>query len=93
MTTQLSRRQADERRATLAQMVELDATRLLLRAGATHLESFAALTDAIEGLQRVAERHAAAAVGEGESYADVARAGKLSRQGARKRYGHLHEVV
>lgn len=87
---ELRDRQADERREGLAQLVELDAARRC-RAQA-NIDVVYALTDAIEGLTRIRDRHAAAALDEGESFAEVARGTRLTRQGARKRYGHL-EVV
>ena len=88
--SELRDRQESESREALAQLIELDATRRCVTH--THLRTVAALTVAIEGLERMRDRHAAAAVAEGESYAEVARAANISRQGARKRYGHL-EVV
>lgn len=83
-------RQEAERREALAQLIELDVHRRCV--SHTHLTAAGAIADAIEGLERARDRHAAAALAEGESYASVARATHLSRQGARKRYGHL-EVV
>lgn len=92
MTTELSRRQADERIETLWQIGALDVTRHLLRSGATHRESAAAWASLSEYAAEQADRHGSMAVEEGESYADVARALRITRQGARKRYGHLEAV-
>jgi|FLYM01.1.fsa_nt_gi 2C-methyl-D-erythritol 2,4-cyclodiphosphate synthase len=89
-TTELRRRQESERRDALAQLIELDAHRRCV--AHSHIDAVYALTDAIDGLTRARDRHAAAALEEGESYAEVARGSRLTRQGARKRYGHL-EVV
>lgn len=85
------RRQEAECREALAQLIELDTHRRCV--SHSHLTAAGAIADAIEGLERVRDRHAAAAIAEGESYAEVARATHLSRQGARKRYGHLEVVV
>lgn len=92
MTGSLTARQTSERRQTLAQMIVLDATRSLLRAGATHADAVAARVMAAEELLRQADRHAAAAIEDGESYAEVARLLGISRQSARERYSHLKVV-
>lgn len=88
---ELRRRQETERREGLAQLIELDAHRRC-RSHA-HITAVGAITDAMEGLERARDRHAAAALAEGESYAEVARAARLTRQGARKRYGSHLELV
>lgn len=90
MASELRRRQEAERRASLAQLVELDAVRRCV--GHAHIDAVYALSDAIEGLTRARDRHAAAALDEGESYAEVARGAGITREGARKRYGHLEAV-
>lgn len=92
MTTRLSQRQADERIETLWQIAALDVTRHLLRAGATHRESAAAWASLADYSHRKADEHGSLAVAEGESYAEVARALRMTRQGARKRFGHLEAV-
>lgn len=92
MTTELSERQADERRRTLVEIARLDLTRHLTRAGTTHLERAAVRADLLELLAADLDRDCELARAEGESYAAIARAAHLTRQGARKRYGHL-EVV
>lgn len=92
MTGSLTSRQAEERRETLGQMIVLDATRALLRAGATHADGVAARVLAAEELLRQADGEAARAVAEGDSYAEVARLLGISRQSARERYSHLKVV-
>lgn len=90
MSTQLTR--DTERRSTLAQIAELDITRHLLRSGASHLDAATVWTALAEIALRHADQRAAAAVDDGESYADVARALDISRQAATKRYRHLRSV-
>lgn len=92
MTTRLRDRQDDERRETLGQMIALDAARMLIRSGCSNLDAVAALTTAADELATMADRRAANAVAEGESYAQVARALDMSRQAATKRYRHLRVV-
>jgi hypothetical protein len=90
MASELRRRQESERRDSLAQLIELDATRRCI--AHSNIDAVYSLTDAIEGLTRLRDRRASAALDEGESFAEVARGAKITREGARKRYGHL-EVV
>ncbi|MBA2557899.1 MAG: hypothetical protein H0V12_11245 [Chloroflexi bacterium] len=92
MATRLRERQDLERRETLAQTIVLDVVRLMLRSGATHLDAAATCTAAADELLRIADRHAAAAVEEGESYTEVGSALNMTRQAATKRYRHLQAV-
>lgn len=92
MTTRLRDRQDEERRETIGQMMVLDAVRTLTRSGCSHLDSVNALVRAAAELQDLADRRAAHAVEEGESFAEVARALDMSRQAATKRYRHLRAV-
>lgn len=93
MTTRVTAAQRDaERRETLAQAAVLEVTRHLLRSGASHLDAAAAWTALAQEAQRLADRRAAHAIEEGDSYADVARALDMSRQAATKRYRHLRAV-
>lgn len=92
MSTRLRARQDDERRGTLAGIAELDVTRQLLRAGASHLDAAAVWSAVATMAARNADRHATAAVAEGETFADVARALDVSRQAATKKYRHLRAV-
>lgn len=90
MASELRRRQEAERRGALAQLVELDAFRRCV--GHSNIDAVYALTDAIEGLTRIRDGRAQSALDEGESYAEVARGARITREGARKRYGHLESV-
>lgn len=81
-----------ERVETLSQVAALDVTRHLLRSGADQLESAAAWAALAEVAVERAERHGGLAVDEGVSYAEVARALRISRQSARERYRHLRAV-
>lgn len=92
MTVSLSQRQTEERRETIGQMMALDATRTVLRSGCSRLDAAAARVIAAQELLRVAERDVAAAIEEGESYAEAARVMGISRQSARERYSHLRAV-
>ena len=92
MSTGLRDRQDDERRATIAQMIVLDATRHIIRSGCSHLDAVNARVQAAQELLRQADDSAAHAVEEGESFAAVARALDMSRQAASKRYRHLKVV-
>lgn len=82
-----------ERIATLAGVAELDVTRHLLRSGADQLETAATWALLAEVAAERAERAGAAARSEGVSYSEVARAVRITPQGARKRYGHLEVVT
>lgn len=92
MSTRLRDVQDRERRDTLGQMMVLDARRTLRRSGATHLDAVAAMVQAANELLRLADRDAAHAVEDGESFAAVAEALDMSRQAATKRYRHLKVV-
>ena len=76
----------------LGQIIELDAARHLTRADASTLVRAFAYGAAARAFTRQAEKYAQLARVEGASYADIADALDMSRQGARKAYGHL-EVV
>lgn len=91
MSTRLQQRDW-ERIETLAQVSVLDVVRHLLRSGADQLECAATWAFIEEEAGRRAEEHGARARTEGASYSEVARAVRMTPQGARKRYGHL-EVV
>lgn len=86
------RQREQERAETLAQVSALDVTRHLIRSGAYPLERARARTLLAEELLRQADHDAEQAREEGASYAEIADALHLSRQGARKRYGHLEAV-
>lgn len=92
MTGTLSQRQTAERRDTLGQMMDLDTTRLLLRSGASRLDAAAARVQHAQEQMRIAERDVAAAIEEGESYAEAARVLGMTRQSVRERYSHLRAV-
>ncbi len=92
MTTELTHRRENERRETLWQVAALHVTRHLIRAGASHLDAALTWAGLAAEASRRAEQHAAFAVSEGESYAEVARALGISRQAAARRYRHLSVV-
>jgi hypothetical protein len=92
MSKRLRDIQDQERRETIAQMVVLDAHRAIRRSGCSHLDAVNARVQAAQELLRLADRDAAFAIQEGESYSEVARALEISRQAASKRYRHLHAV-
>ena len=87
MTAKLTRLRAEERRGTLWQIAVLHVRRLLVRSGADHLDSAATWASVAAEASRRAHQHAAFAIAEGDSYAEVARALGISRQAAAKRYG------
>jgi hypothetical protein len=85
-TTRLSQLRAAERRGTLWQIAALDVARLLIRSGADHLDAAATWASLAAEASRQADKHAALAIAEGESYAEVSRALGISRQATAKRY-------
>jgi hypothetical protein len=91
MSTRLQQRDW-ERIETLAQISVLDVVRHLLRSGADQLEQAATWALIEEEAGRHAQECGARARTEGASFSEVARAVRMTPQGARKRYGHL-EVV
>ena len=86
MTTDLTRLRVAERRETLWQMAVLHVRRLLVRSGVDHLDAAATWSSVAAEASRRADAHAAFAIAEGNSYAEVARALSISRQAASKRY-------
>lgn len=76
----------------LGQIAELDTARHLTRADATTLERAYAYAALARAAQAQAEKWAQLARVDGASYADLADALDMSRQGTRKKFGHL-EVV
>lgn len=92
MVNELHRRQQDERMETLVEIARLDLARHLIRSGTTPLERAEIRARLRDMLQEEIDRDCTAAIDDGETYADVARAVGLTRHGARKRYGHLEAV-
>jgi len=94
MGTGLSnRRQRDqERRDALWQIAAADVTRHLIRAAADEVDRAAVWAHLAEFCREQADAWAERAVEGGASYAEVADALGMSRQGARKRYRHLTVV-
>ncbi|CAN5314690.1 hypothetical protein BH20ACT8_BH20ACT8_08860 [soil metagenome] len=86
MTTKLTQLRVSERRGTLWQIALLDVVRLLIRSGADQLDAAATWSSLASEASCRAEQHAAFAIAEGESYAEVARALGISRQAVAKRH-------
>lgn len=86
MTTNLTQLRMSERRETLWQIAVLDVLRLLVRSGVDHLDAAATWSAVAKEASHRAHKHAAYAIAEGDSYAEVARALGISRQAATKRY-------
>ncbi|HVM00510.1 MAG TPA: helix-turn-helix domain-containing protein [Egibacteraceae bacterium] len=93
MTTNLTQLRAHERRETLWQIAVLDILRLLVRSGTDHLDAAATWSAVAAEASRRAAKHAAYAIAEGDSYAEVARALGISRQAAAKRYSKGLDTV
>lgn len=88
MTTDLTNLRVSERRETLWQIAVLDVLRLLVRSGVDHLDAAATWSAVAKEASRRARKHAAYAIAEGDSYAEVARALGISRQAVAKRYNN-----
>lgn len=67
--------------------------RLLIRAGADHLNAAATWASVATEASRRAHQHTTFAIAEGDSCAEVARALGISRQAAGKRYGDVSRWV